>query len=95
MSRQSWLVALVAVLTITCLGLIIGLATLDDGEPLQQPQKIEAPEPEPEVEPEPEPVYTKPWEKDVRLPSHLLPLCSVATHSQPVLVRAASLFTCD
>ena len=45
MSRQSWLVALVAVLTITCLGLIIGLATLDDGEPLQQPQKIKAPEP--------------------------------------------------
>ena len=74
MSRQSWLVALVAVLTITCLGLIIGLATLDDGEPLQQPQKIEAPEPEPDVEPEPEPVYTEPWEKDVRLPSHLLPL---------------------
>ena len=74
MSRQSWLVVLVAVLTITCLGLIIGLATLTSTEPLQQPQKSQAPEPEPESEPEAEPVLTEAWEKDVRLPSHLLPL---------------------
>ena len=74
MSRQSWLVVLVAVLTVTCLGLIIGLATLSSTEPLQQPQKSQAPEPEPESEPEAEPVLTEAWEKDVRLPSHLLPL---------------------
>ena len=75
MSRQSWLVVLVAVLTITCLGLIIGLATLSSNdEPLKQPQKSQAPEPEPESEPEAEPVLTEAWEKDVRLPSHLLPL---------------------
>ena len=74
MSRQSWLVVLVAILTITCLGLIIGLATLGSSEQLQQPQKSQAAEPEPEAEPEAEPVFTEPWEKDVRLPSHLLPL---------------------
>ena len=74
MSRQSWLVVLVAILTITCLGLIIGLATLSSSEQLQQPQKSQAAEPEPESEPEAEPVFTEPWEKDVRLPSHLLPL---------------------
>ena len=74
MSRQSWLVVLVAVLTVTCLGLIIGLATLSSTEPLQQPQKSQAPEPEPESEPEAEPVLTEAWEQDVRLPSHLLPL---------------------
>merc|ERR1711936_1228887 len=74
MSRQSWLVVLVAILTITCLGLIIGLATLGNSEQLQQPQKSQAAEPEPEAEPEAEPVFTEPWEKDVRLPSHLLPL---------------------
>ena len=74
MSRQSWLVVLVAILTITCLGLIIGLATLGSSEQLQQPQKSQAAEPEPESEPEAEPVFTEPWEKDVRLPSHLLPL---------------------
>ena len=75
MSRQSWLVGLVAVLTITCLGLIIGLATLSSNEePLQQPLKTQAAEPEPESEPEAEPVLTEAWEKDVRLPSHLLPL---------------------
>ena len=74
MSRQSWLVVLVAILTITCLGLIIGLATLGSSEQLQQPQRSQAAEPEPESEPEAEPVFTEPWEKDVRLPSHLLPL---------------------
>ena len=47
MSRQSWLVVLVAILTITCLGLIIGLATLGSSEQLQQPQKSQAAEPEP------------------------------------------------
>ena len=74
MSRQSWLVVLVAILTITCLGLIIGLATLSSSEQLQQPQRSQAAEPEPESEPEAEPVFIEPWEKDVRLPSHLLPL---------------------
>ena len=74
MSRQSWLVVLVAILTITCLGLIIGLATLGSSEQLQQPQRSQAAEPEPESEPEAEPVFIEPWEKDVRLPSHLLPL---------------------
>ena len=96
MNRQSCLVGLVAVLTVTCLGLVIGLATLRTEE-LQQPLRQTSspqPEPEPEVEEEEEDVEeerevvmeegTEPWEKDVRLPGHLLPL-HYALHLHPDL----------
>jgi glutamyl aminopeptidase len=75
MNRQHCLVGLVAGLTVTCLGLIIGLATLDRGEGTGTAEPLVAqPEVSPEPEPEPEPELVERWEKEVRLPRHLLPL---------------------
>ena len=79
MNRQSCLACLVALLSITCLGLIIGLASLGARETLARPEQIIAePEPQPEPEGKPEPEVNaaslEPWERKVRLPEHLLPL---------------------
>ena len=73
MSRQSWLLGLVAVLSVACLGLIIGLASLSStAEVLQPPERLVTDLPQPEPEPEPE--YVEAWEREVRLPAYLLPL---------------------
>lgn len=80
---QTCLGGMVALLTITCIGLIIGLARLNDREILQPEQKQKnqvaakpepEPEPAPDLEPKPDSGGEKRWERDVRLPSHLLPL---------------------